>query len=275
MPANPPTAPTALTLTTDAFSATFDGIAPQPGLSYKIFERTESTSYDYTAPLRDWITAFPYTIVGRTNKTRFFFVVRAHDPATGLDSANSNEVACLSPRPAPAPGTTEITFDDVVAYVGKTSPSFKPIAGDRYKAQGVLLTDDPSGPFIGFSYATDTPFGYLFAKQQNDISGADGVVTINFVLPGTTTPARTDSVSFRVVGMESLQNAFWTARAYNNAGALLATQTGTAGDLVSFSRPAGDISKVTFSTTTAAQASQVVGHMSGIDALIFGNLVAL
>ncbi len=195
MPTNPPTAPTGLALTTNASSATFGGIAPQPGLSYKIFERTESTPYDYNSPLRDGITAFPYTIQGRTNKTRFFFVVRAHDPATGLDSADSNEVACLSPRPAPAPGTTEITFDDV-AYVGSASPSFKPIAGDRYKAQGVLLSGDPYGPFVGFSADADTPFGYLFASQQNDPLAADGIITINFVLPGTTTPARAGSVSF-------------------------------------------------------------------------------
>ncbi len=187
-----------------------------------------------------------------------------------------------TPTPTPAPLPNTILLDDINAapYINPFGlPPYTAIAADRYKAQGVLLSGATFGPFVGFWVRTGRPNGFLFAANYeasptNSGPAADGVVTINFVLPGTTTPGRTNAVSFRVAGTESTQTAAWTARAYNNAGALLDTVTGTTDAQVTFSRPAGDISRVTFTATTAAQDPQTVGHFEGIDTLSFGNIVA-
>jgi hypothetical protein len=145
-----------------------------------------------------------------------------------------------------------ITFDDV------TGTGLRPIAGDRYQSQGVLLSTNGAGLFVNGGGTTNV----LSA-------GGPAQVTINFVLPGTTTPGVTDSVTLFTVGSNAL-GTFSSAQAFDINGNLLGTRSASGGAQLVFSvaginrvvfTPAvldfGSIDTLTFNTPTAAAPSAV------------------
>ena len=145
-----------------------------------------------------------------------------------------------------------ITFDDV------PGTGLRPIAGDRYQSQGVLLSTNGTGLFVSGNGTQNV----LFASNNSR-------VIINFVLPGTTTPGVTDSVSLFTIGSNAL-GTFSSAQAFDINGNLLGTRSASSGAQLVFSvaginrvvfTPAvldsGSIDTLTFNTPTAASPSAV------------------
>ena len=145
-----------------------------------------------------------------------------------------------------------ITFDDV------PGTGLRPIAGDRYQPQGVLLSTNGAGLFVSGG------------GTQNVLSaGTSARVIINFVLPGTTTPGVTDSVTLFTIGSNAL-GTFSSAQAFDINGNLLGTRSASSGAQLVFSvaginrvvfTPAvldgGFIDTLAFNTPTAASPSAV------------------
>ncbi|MGI8995831.1 MAG: hypothetical protein ACR2GW_04075 [Pyrinomonadaceae bacterium] len=256
--------PEVLAVAADDARATFSGITPEPGFLIRLFERTQDETFNYSRPLRENIISLPRTIEGRTNKMRFFYVARLHNEITGTDGADSNEVGLLPPVPPAAAGESLITFDEF--FVGadpsamSVQPGPQPIAGDRYRAQGVLISI-PGGPVINPWDRSHTPWGGLSSGGV-----ANQPVTLDFVVPNTTTPGRTGAVSFFVCGTEPGQTATWRAVAYTSAGVALQTIEGTTDAEVVFTRAQGDISRIIFTPTA--------GHEL-LDTLRFNTPVAV
>jgi hypothetical protein len=145
-----------------------------------------------------------------------------------------------------------ITFDDV------PGTGTRPIAGDRYQSQGVLLSTNGSGLFVTGGGTVNLLRGSFNAQ-----------VIINFVLPGTATPGVTDSVTLFTSGSNAL-GTFSSAQAFDINGNLLGTRSAFSGPQLVFSvtginrvvfTPAvldgGTIDTLTFNTPTAASPSAV------------------
>lgn len=144
-----------------------------------------------------------------------------------------------------------INFDDV--HIGG---GVQPIAGDRYKNYGVLLSAAPGGLDVWYApdYANTRPNTLGTSEHSEDI-------IIQFVLPGTTAPGAPDVVSFYTTGQSSFT---WSVRAYDLAGQLLDSQTAAGPVLVSFSHAIPDVHEIVV--------SPVVGY-GGIDTLAFDTIV--
>ncbi len=271
--------PNTLVLAADGSRLVLSGATPDAGKRIRIYERTQQEDYNYSRPLRDGIAFLPWTTGARTTRTRFFYVVRYYDTATGLDIAqNSNEVGILPALPPAAAGFALVTFDDVFDGDDPLTMGSKPIAGDRYKSQGILLSGQPDNVFVGASDHNHSPYGAVCACSQapsaanSGIPPADAPLTVSFVVPGTTTPGRTGSVEFFVCSTEPNQLAAWTATAKNSAGATLQTIQGTTDAPVVFTRAQNDIASVVFTPT--AHAFDGSGRFEAIDTLRFAIPVA-
>lgn len=285
------TTPETLAVLAEASRLILSGFTPDPGFSIKVFERTQFGNYNYARPLYRELSDFhnglglvslPIPLVGRNNQTRFFYVVRVLNNTTGVLSPDSNEVFSRAPLPPAAPGAQLITVDEGLEGIDSSALVSQAINGDRYKVQGVLLSAAPYGPFVGAWSFNDSPWGALYASTrtlaQDPVPRADGVVTIDFVVPGTTQPGRTGFVQFNVCMTEPGQSPTWQAVAYNNSGIVLETISGAADTQVTFSRAQGDISRVVFTPSilvlTLSGFAGIDSGYEAIDTLRFNDPVA-
>jgi hypothetical protein len=159
-------------------------------------------------------------------------------------------LACLVLAAQPAAAAI-ITFDDFTHF------GSMPIAGDRYQDQGVLL--ETTGLQLEVAGPVGSPASYYLR-----VPDGLGTITVRFVLPGTSDPGVTDSVSFHVIDFGSLLPQ-WAVSVFDLSDNLLDQQSGASNDPmpVSFTRAAPDIHRL------------VISHPSngGIDTLSFGALI--
>ncbi len=93
---------------TNALTLTWDANIPEPE-GYRIFMRTDNTSYDYTQPV--WTgTDTTGTVSSLAYDTTYYFVVRAYDGTQ--ESVNSEEVSCNTPEPDTQFYTIVVTADE-------------------------------------------------------------------------------------------------------------------------------------------------------------------
>lgn len=151
---------------------------------------------------------------------------------------------------------TTLTFDDI------PGSGTRPVAADRYQAQGVRLGTNGRGLFVVDAAFTNTPPDALYGSFSQSGQSADAQVQINFVVPGTTTPTDMSAVSFYVIDDPTDPNPFsWSVSIYDAMGTTLQTVTGFADNVpVSFFRPQADIRRVVFTPSL---------DLDGIDTLTF------
>lgn len=158
--------------------------------------------------------------------------------------------ACLVARVNSA-GATVINFDDVPIGGGEY-----PIAADRYKSRGVILSASPGGPLIQYwaDYADSPPCVLTGSDASQEIG-------VEFVVPSTTTPGTTSSVSFYTAGLSS---PTWFVTAFDLSGHAVESRSGVGGgSFVSFSHAVPDIHTLVFTSQP---------HWLGIDTLSFGTI---
>jgi hypothetical protein len=152
---------------------------------------------------------------------------------------------------------TVIDFDDVPG-IGE-----RPIARDRYLAQGVYFPPPIDQAVVnGPSTSTDTPPNWLQGPH----------VWIEFMVPGTTTPGVTDSISFYITFQGDPQGVQPAHVALGGLGALGQSPLfeerfvpPTDGLLVSFTRATSDVHWLVFEGWWDTA--------SGVDTLTFGEIV--
>lgn len=143
---------------------------------------------------------------------------------------------------------TIITFDALASGTKVT---------DQFQSQGVLFSSNKTdGPLISESAAAASAPNILISTAET----VQSIVTIKFVLPGTTTAGATDFVSFVVTDSQSGTGELFSAAAYDISGVLLQTFTGASNDEPLLSFNVMGIHRVEFSES---------GDLEGIDDLTF------
>jgi len=138
----------------------------------------------------------------------------------------------------------QITFDDV------GGSGIRAIAGNRYQAQGVMLSTDGNGLFVFGGVAPDphTPPDWVYGSFSTG-STADADVIVDFVVPNTTTPTTVSNVSFYTYDIAG-PGAIWTATIYDINLALLDTFSSTAGGNFFVSFAQSGVRRLIFSPST-------------------------
>ena len=130
---------------------------------------------------------------------------------------------------------------------------------NQFQSQGVLFSGNlTDGPLIIASPAAASLPNVLISTEEL----AQGIVIVNFVLPGTTTAGVTDSVSFVVTDSQSETGELFSASAFDINGLLLQTLTGTSNDEPTLSFSVTGIHRMEFSESI---------DLESIDNLTFGD----
>ena len=139
----------------------------------------------------------------------------------------------------------QITFDDV------GGSGVRSIAGNRYQAQGAMLSTDGVGLFVsgGVPPSPHTPPDWVFGSSSADGPSADRDVIVDFVVANTTTPTTVSNVSFYAYDIPA-PGATWTATIYDINLALLDTFSSTAGGNVLVSFAQSGVRRLVFSPST-------------------------
>lgn len=152
---------------------------------------------------------------------------------------------------------TTVNFDDI------PGAGIRSVAGDRYKAQGVLLSTNGADVFVtGPATAAHTFPQFVYGSLSDLGSLANADVDIQFVVPGTDTPTVVDYAEFYVVDSDIGVGGTWRAMIYDLASNLLDALQGdsNATTLVSFTHP--NIHRFVFSPSP---------DYEGIDTLSWGR----
>lgn len=156
-------------------------------------------------------------------------------------------------------GTTyavTIDFDDIPGI------GMDHFDGDRYLSQGVQLSSDGIGlGWISYDVSGTSQEKYIYALSDG-LYTRDGNLSIDFVVPGTITPAITDYVSFDVIDSNAEYDS-WVVRAYDINLILIAETSGDIASPVTFTSGTPIIHRVVFSPEEE--------YSGGIDTLVFNT----
>ena len=150
-----------------------------------------------------------------------------------------------------------VGFDDLIM----PPYSYQQIGGDRYMAQGMLLST--VNGWIGLHNEldgiTNTSPNYCFAWNGFTYSE----IIVDFVVPGTTTPGLTDICTFYVTDFtgENEEQGTWTALIRGVNGIVLDSVSGTGSNVpVAFSRANKDITQMMFIPSSDKEGIDTLAH---------------
>ena len=139
-----------------------------------------------------------------------------------------------------------LDFDDV------GGSGIRAIAGNRYQAQGVMLSTDGVSLFVfgGVPPVPHTPPDWVYGSSFDNGVVSDRDVIVDFVVPNTTTPTTVSNVSFYTYDLASDTSGTWTATIYDINLALLDTFSSTAGGNFFVSFAQSGVRRLIFSAST-------------------------
>lgn len=139
--------------------------------------------------------------------------------------------------------------------------TFTTISGDRYQSLGVLFSTDGVELQVNRHLPDDN---FIYGTSDASFGNADRPLIVDFVLPGTSTPGYTDSVSFFVIN-DSSPTASFLISIFGPGGVPLASIPGSVFTAVTFSRPEHDINRIVLTP---------IGSLNALGApLVFGDII--